>query len=509
MNATLQSKRRFKPLGTVLLSILGVISKIISVLFKIVLIIVIGTVGIGYYQLTFPLFVFLFSISSVGISTTLTMQIAENGWGTLIQNKGFHYARKTTIIVSVVSSLILLLFSSLIAKIQGSAEIRYIYYSSTLAIISVSILNLYRGVLRGNEKVQAYAISDILEQLSKLIFAMIFAYLLIGFGELYAVIGVFLGIALSAVVALVYIKIVLSKIEFQKPLSLNKFNKSQFLKFSLIAGLTSILLPFVQFIDSIVVVRLLSIAGNSIIDATKLFGLSRGNVSALLNLPNTIILAIEFLLLPDLLKIQNRDKLCKKCQTTITIALLLGAFMGAMFFAFSNEIMYFAYGKSLSGNEKEIASILLKIGSVAVIFSSISQIQSVVLQGIKKLHLPIVSLCVASIVKIVFELIFIKYISIYAAELSNALFYVSLAFTNGIFLLKNNICFGNPYNMLFVPAIFAWVFITWIVYKYILVNINFIFAIILAVVITTIIFLMIAVPIYLHNKKQKILIKLP
>lgn len=510
MNAVSQSKRRFKPLGTVLLSMLGIVSKVISVLFKIVLIIVIGTVGIGYYQLTFPLFVFLFSISSVGISTTLTMQIAENGWGTLIQNRGFNYARKTTIIVSVISSLLLVLFSSLIARIQGNAEIRYIYYSATLAIICVSMLTLYRGVLRGNEKVRAYAISDIIEQLSKLVFAMLFAYLLVGLGELYAVIGVFVGIALSAVVALIYIRVVISKIKAQQPLNpiTKEFDKRQFLKFSLIAGLTSILLPFVQFIDSIVVVRLLSVAGNSLIDATRLFGLSRGNVSALLNLPNTIIVAIEFLLLPDLLKIQDRDKLCKKCQTSITIALLLGAFMGAMFFAFSREIMSIAYGKSFSGNDADIASTLLKIGAIAVIFSSISQIQSVVLQGIKKLHLPIVSLCIASLVKITFELIFIRHIGICAAELSNVLFYISLSLTNGIFLLKNKVPFGNPYNLLFVLAIFAWVFITWVIYRYVLANVNFILAIILAVVMTTIIVVMLVAPIYIHYKKRKMYTKL-
>ena len=339
----LKNKQRgFRPFNTILMMVLSLGSKITSVLFKIVLIFIIGTVGIGYYQLTFPLFVFLFSISSVGIGTTLTMQIAENGWRETLQNGGFHYAKKSTYIVSLISSALLVLVAPLISKIQGNIEIVYIYYSVAIAIVSVSILTFYRAVLRGNKLIREYAISDIIEQFSKLILSMILAFLFVGVGAVFAVMGVFIGISLSAFLTLVYIKIVLSKFpsDEKTPDCCILFAKSKFIKSSFIAGISSILLPFVQIIDSIVVVRILTLIGYGQIEATSLFGLSRGNISALLNLPNTIIVAIEFLLLPDLLKVKTLLRLMV-LSTTCILAFKGMIDMGAFLTVASAIITYY------------------------------------------------------------------------------------------------------------------------------------------------------------------------
>ena len=498
-------KGRFSPLNTALLTILGIASKVISVMFKIVLIMVIGTVGIGYYQLAFPLFVFLFSLSSVGVATTLTMNIAESGWGTLVNNGGFRFAKKTTIIVTIALSAGLIIIAPLVAKVQGDLTITYIYYSVAFAILSVSLLTFYRAILRGNEFIKPYAISDIVEQSSKLVLSVLLAFLMMRIGEVFAVVGVFIGIATSAIITLLYIKVVLAKkyITTNEVKSNIVFDKKTFLKFSFIAGISSILLPFVQFIDSIVVVRLLGAIGYSHLNATKLFGLSRGNISALINLPNTIILAIEFLLLPDILKISTKDNVSKKCQTTITIAFAIGVLAGAVFFAFSNEILNFAYGNSFDDFEYSVAVILLKIGAFSVLFSSLAQIQSVVLQGIKKLHLPIISLCIASGIKLLFELVFIKELGIYAAEMSNVLFYLSLSLINGAFLIKNKVYFGTPINLLVLLVILLWVILTKLIFNLIVTKISFIFAIILAIFMTSVLSVLLLLFFISKVKKKK------
>ncbi len=497
--------KSFRPFNTILMMALGLGSKITSVLFKIVLIIIIGTVGIGYYQLAFPLFVFLFSISSVGIGTTLTMQIAENGWRETLQNGGFQYAKKSTYVVSLISSILLVLISPFVSKVQGNTDIIYIYYSVAIAIVSVSILTFYRAVLRGNKLIKAYAVSDIIEQFSKLILAVIFSFLFVKWGEIYAVMGVFIGISLSALLTLIYIKIILSKLpsDEKTPDFCILFDKSKFLKSSFIAGLSSVLLPFVQIIDSIVVVRILTLIGFGQIEATSLFGLSRGNISALLNLPNTIIVAIEFLLLPDLLKVKTKNEIIKKCRVTLSFALALGVFVGAIYFAFSSEILTVVYRNSFDGMDKSIAVNLLKIGAVSVIFSSLSQILAVVLQGIKKLHLPIISLTIASILKIVFEIIFIRYLGIYGAELSNVLFYLTLVVSNGIFLINNKVYFGSLLNLAIMISISLWVLLTKVVYSLIAYKVNFIFAIILASVMTSMVVIAFGLMISSKLKKKK------
>lgn len=497
-------------LTTAVLSVLGLVGKIASVLFKIVLIVLIGTVGIGYYQLTFPLFVFLFSISSVGVSTTITMYIAERGWNVSKSNGSLNFAKKMTLLISIIVSIMLIFFAPQIAKMQGNEEVETIYFSIAFAVVSVSILTLYRAILRGNKLIKEYAISDIIEQISKLSLCIIFASLFMKISVLLSVVGVFVGITLSSLISLVYIMIVLknyNSLTNNELLNTEMFDRPVFLKNALIAGLSSVLIPFIQFLESVIVIGLLCEKGVSSIEATSLFGLSRGNVSALLNLPNTIILAIEFLLLPDILSLKSKIEISKKSQNIISIALCLGLFVALIFYFFGNEILGFVYGKSLVGENKLIADKLLKIGAISVVFLSIGQVETVVLQGVKKLHLPIVSLGVSSIVKLIFELVFIKNLGIYAVEISNVLFYVTLCFINTVFLIKNKIYFGTPKNILYILLVLLFVESIKIAYGILTNMFGFVVSMLLAVILTGMICgIILFVAIKLKQKKNKLII---
>ena len=59
------------------LTIAGFITKIIGVLYKVPLLEIVGSEGLGYYQLVFPIFVFALILSSGGITTTLSKIIAH------------------------------------------------------------------------------------------------------------------------------------------------------------------------------------------------------------------------------------------------------------------------------------------------------------------------------------------------------------------------------------------------------------------------------------------------
>ena len=52
------------------LTIAGFISKIIGVLYKVPLLEIVGSEGLGYYQLVYPIFVFALILSSGGITTS-------------------------------------------------------------------------------------------------------------------------------------------------------------------------------------------------------------------------------------------------------------------------------------------------------------------------------------------------------------------------------------------------------------------------------------------------------
>lgn len=466
------------------LTSMSAFSKIVSVLFKIIIIYIIGTVGIGYYQLAFPLFVFSYTLSSVGNSTALTMFVAEDS--KTRHNKPIKYASILSLIFSAVISLIIVFLSKSISILQGNASLYIIYLGVASTIISVSLLSTLRGAVRGYKLVKQYAISDALEQITKLVFSVFLSWVLLPLGLIYSVLGVFLGITISAVFSLLYTLVALRHFEKGLDKSITVFNKRQFWVFAVLSCITSLILPFTQFIDSTLIVRLLESVGYTHLTATKLFGLSRGTISSLLNLPNSLILAIEVLLLPDLIKLKD-EKFLIRAREIINIVVILGTMFSLVFFLFSNEILMVVYGAKLDELELEQAIKLLKIGSFSVFFAGLSQIQSTILQGKKMLYLPIISLIIASISKIVFEIIFIPKLGIVGVELANGLFYIVLSLFNSIFMLIKGIKCGSETNLYGIFAGGLIVVALRIVYLLYALKLNYILSIILSLLTTLVV----------------------
>ena len=429
-----------------LLTAFSFLGKIVGAFYKIVLIAIVGAVGIGYYQLAFPVFVFLFTFVSSGMSTSLTVMIAENK---IDKNKSysiFRYANKVVLFWSVVSGIVLVIIAPYLARFQGNKIITPIYYVVAVASLGVNILNNFKAYLRGRENTGSYIVADTIEQIAKFIFSVLFALLLINQGVIIACIGIFAGIGLSCFVTIFYLYIFVFAKECKNVsiIKLDKQEKSKLINFTLLAMITTLILPAVQFIDSVIIVNLLQRAGESSIGATILFGLSKGTVSALLNIVNCILIPIEFLFLPNLVELSCCQQQKESSRKVIDIVLMVTVPIASGFFFFSNEVITLLYSRTFTAEEILVAGKLLKIGSLGLIFSSVASMQNIIFQGIRKLQYSIYSLLVASVSKLVFEVFLIGRLSIYATELSGILFYLVLALFNFIFLYKEKFEVSSP-----------------------------------------------------------------
>ena len=63
--------------GALILSIAGIVCRLLGVLFRIPLSNIVGNYGIGLYQLVFPLYSLLLIVSSAGIPVALSKMIAR------------------------------------------------------------------------------------------------------------------------------------------------------------------------------------------------------------------------------------------------------------------------------------------------------------------------------------------------------------------------------------------------------------------------------------------------
>ncbi|NLB42898.1 MAG: oligosaccharide flippase family protein, partial [Clostridiales bacterium] len=64
--------------GAAILAAAGLISKFIGAMFRIPLTNLIGTVGMSYYSMAYPIYSVLLVISSAGIPTAISKMVAEN-----------------------------------------------------------------------------------------------------------------------------------------------------------------------------------------------------------------------------------------------------------------------------------------------------------------------------------------------------------------------------------------------------------------------------------------------
>ena len=71
------SKKSFVK-GAAILAAAGLLSKFIGAMFRSPLVNIIGSIGIGYYQMAYPIYSFLLIVSTAGIQWQFPKCIAEN-----------------------------------------------------------------------------------------------------------------------------------------------------------------------------------------------------------------------------------------------------------------------------------------------------------------------------------------------------------------------------------------------------------------------------------------------
>lgn len=439
--------------GTALLTIFGFIGKALSAIFKISLIYIVGSYGVGIYQLVLPIMVFFIVFASDGFSLGLTIKTAEDKTARVGY---FNFALKLTLIVGFLSAVLISVLGGFLSKLQGEQINQDIYYIVSLGVVIISILSVVKAEIRGREQFKLFSIIEILEDFLKVVFGLIFGLILMPYGVEIAIIGVFCGIVLSSFLTLIVLMIFRKKNNKEIVVSLSLKEKLNFVKFSIIAVGAGLVVPAIHFIESAIVIKLLGFAGESVLEATKLYGISRGSVSAILNLPFFVLSSFEVLLLPNLARSKNNGIYYKKTKAGLTLAIFVSVPFVLLFSIFAPLVVEAIYQFSLSEAELMVASNLLRLGAVGVLFSSISLILTVILNSNNNVSANLISVVIAGAIKILFMVFFVPKLSIYGVELSSVLFSMVYCLGLIIFAIKKQF-FSRPKMSFFI--ILGWIFI--------------------------------------------------
>lgn len=191
--------------GAGMLAAASVAAKLLGALYRVPLTNVLGGEGMGLYQLVFPLYTLLLTVSSgglpVAISRLVAVKLADG------DERGATRVLKVSLVALSVAGLagtaLLLIFGGAAAAIQGNAEAKIAYYGIAPAVLFVAIISCFRGYFQGRENMLPGAVSQLTEQAGKLVFGLYFAIKLMPRGYAYGVFGALVGVSLSELLAAV------------------------------------------------------------------------------------------------------------------------------------------------------------------------------------------------------------------------------------------------------------------------------------------------------------------
>lgn len=217
--------------GTFITTLCILITKILGAIYVIPFYAIVGNTGGALYGYAYTVYLFFMSLSSAGIPLATSRLVSE--YHTLgyvkAKKRTFQLVKRIVFLFSFICFIIITFFAPLLARgivgnISGASSIKdvsFVIRIIGIAIIIVPLLSVYRGYFEGHRFMEQPSISQIIEQLVRI--------LVIIFGSLLAIkvfklniasaVGIaLLGVSVGALCAYFYLFDKLNK-------NKNKFNK--------------------------------------------------------------------------------------------------------------------------------------------------------------------------------------------------------------------------------------------------------------------------------------------
>ena len=440
--------------GTFILTIAGLLTRIIGFFYKIFLSKALGAELLGVYSLIFPIYGICFTLYASGIQTGISKLVAEEiGYGN--EQRARKVLRTGVLIsftIAITLSVLLYQTSDWIATYyllepKCASSLRILAYLFPFCGITACI----NGYYFGKKKASVPAATQLLEQVVRVSFVYLFA-LWLGEGDFsvtceLAVWGIVLGEIASNlynIISLQFGKLKIPDLDasspsFVKPLA----------KITLPLTMNRLLLSVLHSIETVMIPAMLKKSGLSTAEALSLFGILNGMAIPFLMFPSTITNSLSVLLLPAISEAQAKKNV-RLISHTVSISLkyslILGIFSTAFFAYFGKQLGYCVYGIKEAGTYLAILSWLCPLLYSATTLSSI-------INGLGKAHLTFIN----SIIGMSFRILLLAFIVPKYGIMGFFITYLisQLVITGlDVFVVCKNISFPlDPINSVVKPAI--------------------------------------------------------
>ena len=375
----------------------GFIAKLIGALYRIPLTNLIGGRGLGLYQLVYPVYCLLLTVSATGIPSSIAKLTAERIAKRENDRAVLKTAMKLFLAIGVAGSVIMALIAPLLAKAQGNAEVLGGYYALAPSVFFVSAISVFRGWFQGRNRMFPTALSEITEQLVKVGFGLLFAHLFKNDIQK-AVVFLLLSVSLSELATLFLMFFLYQRVP-APDVQQNEGGRCEvktIVKLSVPVTFSSILLPLSALLDSVLVPRFLSAYAS---DGVTLYGLFAGGAVTVVNLPVSVCYGIAAASIPRVATaVRGEGSARKSVLFSLAITVAVGAVSAVGLYLFAEPAAKIIF-RSLAGEELALLIELIKAFSISALTLSCVQTLSACLTAQGKPQYAALSMLIALTVK--------------------------------------------------------------------------------------------------------------
>ena len=414
--------------GISILGIAGIICKVIGLLFSIPLN-MIGEEGVAesgkvanLFFLVFPTYSLLLSVSDAGIPVAVSRMVADYLAQDDTRNAKttFIVALKLLLVVGGFFSLMMAALNGVLVRMVGVPTTSLGFYAIAPCVMVVCVLSAFRGFFQGQQNMMPTAVSQLIEQVGKVIFSLPLAWIGI---HVYrslelAAAGALFGITVAEILAMAYmvIRYHVKKKEFdalpRSPLAKPADTKKLIRRLILISipiTLSACIIPLSQFIDSAMMIKRMIVAGLTQSAAEDAYGTFTSAVIRLINIPTALALAISISLVPGVSSrytVHDMDGVHREINTGMRFAFLIGFPCSIGMSLLAGRIVSFFYF-NWSEARIQLASELLTFSALTVVLFTVVQATSSILQGLRKQKIPMYTMIAGVAVKILLNYLLI------------------------------------------------------------------------------------------------------
>ncbi len=443
-----------------LLAIASIIVRIIGMVYRVPLTAIIGDEGNGYYTSAYSIYALLLILSSFSMPTAVSKIVSAN----LVSGKyrNTHRVLRAAFMYATVIGFVMFCAmwfgSDVIASVLLKKPFcRYALRALAPTVWIMAYLGILRGYFQGSGNMVPTAISQILEQVLNAVVSVVAASILYKRGSISNIIyqsddyspafgaaGGAIGTGAGALTALMFFLVLYSAQRSRMYRNIREDSRDVDSYRTIGLLLAGTMLPILisstvynvsSVIDDSIFGNVMTYLGKEedIVSSWGVFG----EYHILFNIPVALANALSSSLIPSLTRAvaeHNRRDTVSKVRYSVRFTMLIAIPSTIGLCALADPICRMLF----PGKHIELLIMLTRIGSLAVVFYSLSTISNAILQGLGHLNIPLINALISLVIHIIalFVLLFTG-MGIYAVVISNIIFAFMMCFLNQIAIKKH------------------------------------------------------------------------